>query len=283
MLPWNANPILKWAGGKQGLAPALIRHFPRHFRRYYEPFVGGGSVLFGLYHRDAVIGDLNGWLLDTYRAVRDDYRQVAAILDGLANTKEEYLRIRAIPPSSLDLFTRAAHLVYLNKTCFRGLFRVNRKGQFNVPYGEYDRRYYDLENLRAVAAALEGVEIRHVDFELCLHDATAEDFAYLDPPYWKLGGYSDFNRYTPGQFREADHVRLATCCREWDQRGIRWAVSNSDTDFVAELFGGYRIVRLENRREINLNSRDRDITELLIMNFADPHPCSTFGSAGEQC
>jgi DNA adenine methylase len=156
---------------------------------------------------------------------------------------------------------------------------VNRKGRFNVPYGEYDRRYYDLENLRAVAMALEGVEIRHVDFELCLHDVTPEDFVYLDPPYYKLGGYSDFNRYTPGQFRETDHIRLAACCRELDLRGVRWAVSNSDTELVPELFQGYRVERLVNRREINLNSGERDITELLIMNYADPEQLGTFGSA----
>jgi DNA adenine methylase len=283
MLVFNASPILKWAGGKQILAPTLVRYFPQQFRRYYEPFVGGGSVLFSLFHRDAVIGDLNGWLLDTYQAVRDDYRRVAAILDGMVNTKKEFLRIRAIDPSTLDLYTRAAHLIYLNKTCFRGLFRVNRNGRFNVPYGEYDRRYYDVENLRAVALALEGVEIRHVDFELCLHDVTPEDFVYLDPPYYKLGGYSDFNRYTPGQFRESDHIRLAACCRELDLRGVRWAVSNSDTEFVADLFQGYRVERLVNRREINLNSGERDITELLIMNYADLQQRGTIGAPGEDC
>jgi DNA adenine methylase len=283
MLFWSANPILKWAGGKQILAPTLMRYFPLQFRRYYEPFVGGGSVLFGLCHRDAVIGDLNGWLLDTYHAVRADYLKVASILDGMVNTREEYLRVREIEPSTLDLCTRAAHLIYLNKTCFRGLFRVNRKGQFNVPYGEYARRYYDPENLRAAAAVLEGVQIRHLDFELCLHDVTPEDFVYLDPPYYKLGGYSDFNRYTPGQFRETDHIRLAAWCRELDLRGVRWAVSNSDTPFIAELFEGYRVERLENRREINLVSGDRDITELLIMNYLDPHQCGTLGAPGGHC
>lgn len=282
MLFATANPILKWAGGKQLLAGTLLRQFPRVFRRYYEPFVGGGSVLFGLSHRDAVIGDRNAWLLDTYRAVRSDFAAVAAILDGMENTKAEFLRIRGIDPDSLDLPTRAAHLIYLNKTCFRGLFRVNRKGRFNVPYGSYDRPYYDPENLRAAAAVLAGVEIRHADFELCLHDVKPEDFVYLDPPYYKLGGYSDFNRYTPGRFKEADHLRLAACCRELDRRGVRWAVSNSDTAFVAAIFQGYRIDRLENRREINLNSADRDITELLITNYADPHQATTFGAEASE-
>jgi DNA adenine methylase len=283
MLFYHANPILKWAGGKQIIATALVRLFPRDFERYYEPFVGGGSVLFGMGAKKAVIGDLNGWLLDTYEAIRTDYRRVAEILDGIVNTKEEFLRIRGIEPVTLDLPTRAAHLIYLNKTCFRGLFRVNRQGRFNVPYGKYDRRYYDLENLEAAAGVLQNVEIRHADFELCLHDLRRDDFVYMDPPYYKLGGYSDFNRYTPGQFRESDHFRLAACCRELDLRGVRWAVSNSDTALIRNLFEGYRIECLANRREINLNSQDRAITELLIMNYSDPHQCGTFGVRGCHC
>jgi DNA adenine methylase len=267
MLPFNANPVLKWAGGKQGIAQTLVGHFPSIFRTYYEPFVGGGSVLFTLFPPQAVIGDRNEWLLDTYTALRTDYRRVACLLDQMVNTKEEYLRIRNVPHESLDLFGRAAHLIYLNKTCFRGLFRVNRHGRFNVPYGEYDRRYYSLDNLRAVAEALENVEIRRGDFELTVADVTEEDFVYMDPPYYKLGGYADFNRYTKDQFRENDHVRLAAFCRELDERGVRWAVSNSDTDFVRNLFAGFRIEPIANRREINLNSENRDITELLIMNY----------------
>jgi DNA adenine methylase len=264
----HASPILKWAGGKQGIAARLVELFPSNFDRYFEPFVGGGSVLFTLRPRKAVASDANGWLIDTYEAIREDQAQVARILDGLENTKEEYMRLRRILPEALPPFRRAAHLVYLNKTGFRGLFRVNRLGQFNVPYGRYDRRYYDPSNLRAVAEALKSVEIRRGDFELCLHDVTYRDFVYLDPPYYKLGGYSDFNRYTKNQFRENDHLRLAAFCRELDLRGVRWAVSNSDTDFVRELFEGYHATAIGNRREINLNSKDRAITELLITNYA---------------
>jgi DNA adenine methylase len=186
------------------------------FDRYFEPFVGGGSVLFTLQPSKAVIGDANEWLIDTYEAIREDPVQIAEILDDLENTKEEYMRIRDIRPAELPLVRRAAHLIYLNKTCFRGLFRVNRQGRFNVPYGQYDRRYYDPVNLRAVAEVLHNVEIRRGDFELCLHDVTDRDFAYLDPPYYKLGGYSDFNRYTKDQFRANDHFRLAAFCRELD-------------------------------------------------------------------
>src|SRR4051812_9870692 len=263
---FDARPVLKWAGGKQALAERLIRFFPVEFSRYYEPFLGGASVLLALQPDRAVIGDLNDWLLDTYDAIRTDHLAVARHLDGMVNTKEEFERIRAIPPETLDLCRRAAHLIYLNKTCFRGLFRVNKKDQFNVPYGAYDRRYYDPENLGAVANCLRGVEIRRTDFESCLADATADDFVYMDPPYYKQGGYSDFDRYTRWKFREDDQVRLAAVCRELDGRGVRWAVSNSDTPFVRALFEGYAMHPVANRREINLNSRGRDIDELLITN-----------------
>lgn len=258
---------MKWAGGKQAVARCLVAFFPRQFERYFEPFVGGASVLLTLQPARAVISDANEWLIDAYKAIRTDPDEVMTLLDGLANTRAEYLRIRKVRPDSLSVVERAAHLIYLNKTCFRGLFRVNRWGQFNVPYGEYDRRYYDRDNLRAVAELLKRADIRRGDFELCLHDVTGRDFVYLDPPYYKLGGYSDFNRYTKDQFRENDHVRLAAFCREMDLRGVRWAVSNSDTDFVRQLFQGYHTCVIENRREINLNSKDRKITELLITNY----------------
>jgi len=264
---FDAKPVLKWAGGKQALADQLVRYFPATFSRYYEPFIGGGSILLTLQPEKATVGDQNDWLLDTYVAIRTDHERVANHLDGLVNTKEEYERIRKIQPASLDLFQRGAHLIYLNKTCFRGLFRVNRQGQFNVPYGAYDRRYYDPDNLEAVAQCLRSVEIRYNDFELCLADVTADDFVYLDPPYYKQGGYSDFDRYTKFKFRENDHIRLAAVCRELDEREVRWALSNSDTPFVRTLFDGYAMIPIASRREINLNSENRDISELLIINY----------------
>lgn len=267
MIRTNAVPILKWAGGKQGIAAQLVESFPTDFDRYFEPFVGGGSVLLTLRPRRAVVGDANDWLIDTYEAIREDHAEVARILDGLENTKEEFLRIRGIHPRTLSAFGRAAHLIYLNKTCFRGLFRVNRQGWFNVPYGQYDRRYYDPVNLKSVAEAFGDVEFRRGDFELCLRDVTEMDFVYLDPPYYKLGGYSDFNRYTRDQFRGNDQFRLAAMCRELDLRGVRWAVSNSDTPFIRDLFAGYHLNLVENRREINLNSQSRNITELLVTNY----------------
>lgn len=257
---------MKWAGGKQALARRLIEHFPETFKHYYEPFLGGGSVFFELSPTRAVLSDGNAWLIDTYEALRDDWRAVARELDRMVNTREEYLRVREIAPERLSPTARAAHFIYLNKTGFRGLFRVNRQGRFNVPYGAYQRRYYDVEGLCAAAEALRGVVLRRGDFEASLDDARGGDFVYLDPPYYKLGGHSDFNRYTPAQFREGDHRRLAALCRELDARGIRWALSNSDTPFVRALYAGFRVTAVESRREINLKSVRRAVREVLVTN-----------------
>lgn len=265
--PRRAEPFIKWLGGKQALTPQLLPHFPKAYGRYIEPFIGGGAIFFSLEHPVSVIADQNEWLIDTYKAIRDDWRAVAKKLGSLPNTKDDFLRIRAIQPSSLSLTERAAHFIYLNKTCFRGLFRVNRKGQFNVPYGAYDRRYFDPENLHAVSEALKGATILKGDFESAVIGAEEGDFIYFDPPYYKLGGYADFNRYTSGQFRECDHLRLASVCNELTARGVKWAHSNSDTAFIRDLYSRYRFLKIKARREINLNSQARDVSELLILNY----------------
>ena len=260
------RPILKWAGGKQALAARLVETFPARFDRYFEPFVGGASIFLALQPRRAVLCDRNAWLIDTYRAVRDQPAEVARELRSLRNTREDYLRIRALDPGALSPARRAAQLVYLNKTCFRGLFRVNRQGRFNVPYGAYERRYFDPINLQRFAETLAGVDLRGGDFEDGLRGITSRDFAYLDPPYHKLGGYSDFNRYTDAPFAEADHERLAAACRGLDRLGVRFALTQSDTAFVRRLFAGFRRRRIAARREINLAAGRRDIEELLITN-----------------
>jgi DNA adenine methylase len=264
---FNAEPILKWAGGKQIVASTLVKYFPDDYNRYFEPFVGGCSVALQVDSHPPVLNDQNEWLIDTYEAVRDDWRQVANILDSLVNTEAEFYRIRSLDHWTLDRYTRAAHLIYLNKTCFRGLFRVNKNNRFNVPYGGYNRRYYDAVNLAAFSSFLQRCELRCTDFEVALYDATPEDFIYFDPPYHRIGGYSDFNRYTSSKFKEVDHIRLRNLCHELDERGVHWVQSNSSTKFIRELYKGFNIEEITNRREINLNSKSRDITELIVKNF----------------
>ncbi|HMV01640.1 MAG TPA: Dam family site-specific DNA-(adenine-N6)-methyltransferase [Chitinophagales bacterium] len=260
------EPFIKWAGGKQLLKQAILKQFPDDYQDYYEPFIGGGAIFFALL-RGGRISDANSWLIDTYLAIRENWKEVVNILDQLPDTKEDYLKIRTINPKRLDLTTRAAYFIYLNKTCFRGLFRVNKLGQFNVPYGAYYRNYYNLENLRSVSNFLKDTTIKCCDFELAIDGITSDDFVYFDPPYYKLGGYSDFNRYTADKFSAVDHLRLASVCNELDKKGIRWMVSNSDTEFVRKLFKNYHIICLSARREINLNSSKRNVSELLILNY----------------
>lgn len=262
-----AKPFIKWAGGKQAIADLIISRFPNKIDRYFEPFLGGGSILLATKAVSAVANDANAWLVNTYMAVREDWQRVAQLLEAYPNTKMDFLRIREESRTSRGRWQRAAQFIYLNKTCFRGLFRVNKKNQFNVPYGDYDRRYFSPENLGAVADALQSVEFRSLDFEFAIADASKNDFIYLDPPYYKLGGHSDFNRYTAGQFRAAEHLRLASLCRELDNRGVRWLLSNSNTSFVKELFAGFTIEETASRRDINLKSQKRKVTELLISNY----------------
>jgi DNA adenine methylase len=263
----SPSAFIKWVGGKQSLAQELVKHFPTNIEDYVEPFLGGGSVFFQVRPKHAVLTDSNSWLIETYTAIKEDWARVAAILDNLENCKEKFLALRSVRHETLELFTKAAHFIYLNKTCFRGLFRVNRSGQFNVPFGNYDRRYYDPENLRSVSILLEGAELRTGDFESGILGSEANSFIYFDPPYYKLGGYSDFNRYTANQFRAIDHLRLAALCNELTDRGVRWAMSNSATPFIRDLYKQYRLVSIKARREINLNSNSRDVEELLILNY----------------
>jgi DNA adenine methylase len=262
-----ARPFVKWAGGKQALASELVRAFPRTFKTYFEPFLGGGSVFFTLLPAKSRLSDSNKWLIETFVTVRDHYAAVAKQLDSLTNTREEFLRIRGIDPSGLDSIRKAAHFIYLNKTCFRGLFRVNRHGKFNVPYGNYQRRYYDKDELSTAAGVLRGAALTADDFENAVATADRGDFVYFDPPYLKLGGYSDFNRYTATQFRESDHRRLASVCASLSERGVLWALSNSDTDTIRQLYKRWNVCTIQARREINLSSAKRNIKELLITNY----------------
>lgn len=263
----SAKSFIKWVGGKQSIACTLIDFFPKFFDKYYEPFLGGGSVFFTLAPQYAILSDENKWLIDTYLALKQDWKKVVDYLEKMVNTNQEFLRIRSIDPWTLNLFERAAQFIYLNKTCFRGLFRVNGRGGFNVPYGAYNRRYFDPDNLEAVSLVLADVEIKSGDFEFGIDGINESDFVYFDPPYYKLGGYSDFNRYTSKQFREKDHFRLAALCRELDAKGVKWAVSNSNTEFVKALYTGFQMHQISTRREINLDSQNRNVVELLITNY----------------
>lgn len=260
--------FLKWAGGKTRYADQLAALAPSSYGRYFEPFMGSAALFFELGPSSASLSDANLELVICFQQVAENPEKVMALLDGMPNNREFYNQERAREVESLSDLERAARVIYLNKTGFRGLWRVNRKGGFNVPYGAYDRPYYNRATLLAASAALQDVEIQYRDFAAALKEAKAGDWVYLDPPYIPLGGFSDFKRYTPDQFGEEDQRRLAAAMSEAGERGVYVTMSNSDTPLGREIFSDFSVVRMATRRDINLQSKSRGSWDLVFTNYS---------------
>lgn len=261
-------PFLKWAGGKRALVPTLTALMPPSYGAYYEPFVGGGAVFFALGPARAFLNDANEELITCYAAVRDRVDDVLAALAGHVNTPEHFDRVRAQRPADLDDVARAARLIFLNRTCFNGLYRVNRRGEFNTPYGRYRNPTLVPErSLRAASAALQGVTLTAGGYRDACATASSGDLVYLDPPYVPAGGHADFRRYHRDQFREDDHEDLARLFKELDARGCHVRLSNAHTPFVLDLYADWTIHEIESRRAINSNgSRRGPVREVLVAN-----------------
>ena len=241
-----------------------------------EPFCGSAAVFFALGPARAILADANAELVIALRQVRDAPNAIMAALDGMPNTRAYFDGVRKQDSSKLSELERAARLIYLNKTAFRGLWRVNRSGRFNTPYGEYSRPYYNADTLLAASAALQGVDVRCADFANVLRDARKGDWVYVDPPYVPDRKWGDFTRYTAGQFGPEDQERLASDLGRLDRKGVRWLLSNSDTPAVRELYRGFRMARLATRRDITLQSADRGSVDLVVSNYDYPrHPALT--------
>jgi len=212
--------------------------------------------------------DANGELIACFEAVASAPEEVMSLLDHMPNNREYFERMRRQDPVTMTLTERAARVIYLNKTSFRGLWRVNRRGEFNTPYGAYDRPYYNRETLRRASKALASAQLATCDFEKTIDQAGRGDWIYLDPPYVPLGGWADFKRYTSGQFSEQDHIRLREAMTRASDRGVFVTLTNSDTPFVRELFKDtFQIFRLATRRDINLQSANRASWDLVITNY----------------
>lgn len=278
-----AKPFLKWAGGKRALLSRLVASLPGTFRNYHEPFLGGGALFWELANRkrrgllsfeQAYLSDSNADLMLTYRVVRDDLQGLIARLKELRqrHSREHYYRIRALKSETLSPVERAARFIYLNKTCYNGLYRVNRAGQFNVPMGSYKNpRIFDALELQAASATLQAVSLRCADFTTVLEYAQEGDFVYFDPPYVPLSATSSFTSYTRGDFGPQEHARLAQVFRELDARGCLLMLSNSDTPYTRELYREYHCLNVYAPRAINTNPRGRGkIPELLVLNYAPP-------------
>ncbi len=267
----EAQPFIKWAGGKRRLIPTFAPYFPsmQSVKHYFEPFLGGAAIFFHLQHPHSWLSDSNYRLAELYQVVRDNVEGLMSALKKYHNEKEYYYQVRAQNPQSLSVVERAARFIFLNKTCYNGLYRVNSQGRFNVPFGNYKNpRICNEEGLRSASLALQNVQILAADFEEALANAGPQDFVYCDPPYHPLNKTSSFTSYTAKKFAASDQERLAQVYRDLDQRGCRVMLSNSDTSLIRHLYHDFRIIEVQARRAINSKANGRGkITELVILNY----------------
>ncbi len=264
------KPFVKWAGGKTQILGRLLELIPQDFKTYYEPFLGGGALFFSLLPERAVLADRNEELINAYIVVRDRPRELIESLKKHRNEREYYYQIRSLDPSKLGPVERASRFIYLNKTCYNGLWRVNSKGEFNVPFGRYRRpNICNEENLLAVSQALKGKEILCEDFERAVASAGREDLVYFDPPYHSSSKTASFTKYVREDFPPSEQERLARIFRNLDRRGCYLILSNSDTPFIRDLYKGFRIIEVRTNRFINSKacSRKDSARELIITNF----------------
>jgi len=268
----RSRPFLKWAGGKGQLLDQLRPLLPGRFRRYFEPFAGGAALFFALRPPRALLADVNEELIDCYLATRDHVDGVIEALGHYRYGAEDYYRARAVDRTTLPLAERAARTIYLNKTGYNGLYRVNRAGKFNVPMGRYTNPLLcDAGNLRACSTALQGVDLRVDDFEDVASRARTNDFVYFDPPYVPVSDSADFTSYVPGGFGAAQQRRLAAVFAGLARRGVYAMLSNSDTPTVRELYRGFRIDPVLAARFINSRGNKRGkVGEVVVSNFAGP-------------
>ena len=270
------QPFLKWAGGKRQLLPEIRKYLPSDYAKYYEPFLGAGAVLFDLQPPRAVINDANSELINCYQVIKSQPEELVELAGSYPHSKDYYYQLRAQDRSSdfnrLSPLQRAARIIYLNKTCFNGLFRVNSRGEFNVPFGSYkDPRIIEPGVINSISAYLNkaDVEIHCRDFAQAVESADDRDFVYFDPPYDPLSDSSSVTGYQRGGFGKSEQQRLKRFADELSDRGCRVLLSNSATPFIYALYSDsrYEIVEVQAARSINSVGSSRDkISELLIFN-----------------
>ena len=272
-------PVLKWVGGKRQLLETFKPLFPKRFTTYCEPFLGGGAVFFNLQPRKAYVNDINVELMLVYRVIRDDVESLIEILSTYKNEPDFFYAVRDLDRDKekfdrLSEIERAARIIYLNKTCFNGLYRVNNAGEFNSPFGSYrNPNIVNAPTLRAVNKYLNSAEeiiLTATDYAEVLSELPKNTFVYLDPPYAPVSTTANFTGYTKGGFNRDEQIRLRNCCDDLSERGIKFMLSNSDTDFIRELYSDsfYNITFVKARRSVNsVASKRGDVDELVIRNY----------------
>lgn len=269
-------PVLKWVGGKRQLLDTLSPLLPKTIMTYCEPFIGGGAMLFHLQPNVAYINDVNTELICVYRVIRDNVDELIKELEKFENTSEQFYAVRdwdrdKTQYDSLTDIQKAARILYLNKTCFNGLYRVNNAGEFNTPFGNYrNPNIVNAPVLKAVSVYFNSADIQMTtkDYAEVLKDIPKGTFVYLDPPYDPVSDTSSFTGYAKGGFSREDQVRLKECCDELNARGIKFMLSNSATDFIKELYSDYNITIVEAKRSVNsVASKRGNVNEVVVRNY----------------
>lgn len=270
------SPVLKWVGGKRQLLPSIKPMLPKRITSYCEPFVGGGAVLFDLQPKKAIVNDINSDLILVYTVIRDNVEALIELLETYPNEESFYYGLRNIDRNQakydkLSEIERAARVIFLNKTCYNGLYRVNNAGEFNSPFGKYKNpNIVNAPVLRAVSAYFNSSEITFstTDFELVLEQVRKGTFVYLDPPYDPVSDTSSFTGYSKGGFSREQQIQLRECCDKLNARGVKFMLSNSATDFIREQYSNYHIKIVQDKRAINsVASKRGDVDEVIITNY----------------
>ena len=272
------SPVLKWVGGKRQLLNDIIPMIPKNCSTYVEPFIGGGAVLFELQPKKAIINDFNSELINVYTVIRDYPEELIKELQFHKenNTSEYFYTVREYDRkpdffSKMTSVQKAARVIYLNKTCYNGLYRVNSAGQFNSPYGKYKNPNIVNETvIRAMSKYFNenNIVIKNGDFKDALKGLRRGAFVYLDPPYMPISSSSSFTGYTENGFNEKKQRELKKLCDKLDEKGIKFLQSNSDCEFIRDLYSGYKIKTIKAKRAINSKGNSRgEINEVLIYNY----------------
>jgi DNA adenine methylase len=271
------SPVVKWVGGKRQLITVIHENVPKEkFKYYCEPFLGGGAVLFDLQPKNAIVNDLNSELMNVYEVIKNDVDELILDLKKHKNESDYFYEMRGLDRdkkiyNNLSNVEKASRILYLNKTCFNGLFRVNSSGEFNTPFGRYKNpNIINESTLRAVNSYFNesGILFYNKDYELVLDSLKKDSFVYLDPPYDPVSDSSSFTGYNKGGFNKKEQKRLKECCDNLNSRGIKFLLSNSATDFIKDLYENYNIEIVKAKRSINSVSNKRgQIDEVLVKNY----------------
>ncbi len=269
------TPFLKWVGGKRQIMPTIDQHLPKGIKHYIEPFIGGGAVFFHLQPKKAILNDFNSELINVYRVIKDDVEGLLVDLVKHKNESAYFYEIRGMDRTkefeNLTDVERASRVIYLNKTCFNGLYRVNSSGEFNSPFGRYKNpNILNEPILRAVSYYLNenDIQLRNSDYDEILREADKRSFVYLDPPYHPVSESSNFTGYVQGGWDVNDQIRLREACDQLDKKGVKFLQSNSSSDFIREQYKSYKVHVIKANRSVNSDGEKRgEVEEVLIKNY----------------